>query len=136
MGCWGIGNFDNDDALDWASNLGESLGLDPVDRVLRAPCNGEYLEAPEASEALAAAEVVAALLGHPASDLPVNLARWIAEHRGLDARPYREVALLRVRAVLDENSELRELWEENDEDFPFWKATVEALIARLSSSVR
>jgi len=134
MGCWGIGNFDNDDALDWASNLGESLGLDPVDRVLRAPCNGEYLEAPDACEALAAAEVVAALLGHPAGDLPVDVARWIAEHRGLNARPYRDAALAHVRATLGNNSELRALWAENEPDFPFWKATVEALIARLSSA--
>lgn len=61
------------------------------------------------------------------------MARWVAEHRGLD-EPYRETALDRVRAVLGKNSELRELWENNTEDYPFWKATVEALIARLSSA--
>lgn len=134
MGCWGIGNFDNDDAMDWACELSEGTGFRPVDRVLLAPCNVEYLDAPEACEALAAAEVVAALLGHPASDLPVDVARWVAEHRWIDARPYREVALLHVRAVLGNNSELRALFAEGEADFPFWKATVEALIARLSSA--
>jgi hypothetical protein len=134
MGCWGIGTFENDDALDWAFDLGQNSGLDPVHRVLRAPCDGDYLEAPDACEALAAAEVVAALLSRPASDLPVDVARWIAEHRGLDARPYREAALAHVRAALGTNSELREIWAENEADFPFWKATVEALIARLSSA--
>lgn len=135
MGCWGTGTFENDDALDWAFDLGEGSGLDPVQRVLRAPCDGDFLEAPDACEALAAAEVVAALLSRPASDLPVDVARWVAEHRGLDARPYREAALAHVRAALGNNSELRELWAENEPDFPFWKATVEALIARLSSAV-
>lgn len=134
MGCWGMGTFDNDDAMDWATELSESVGFRPVDRVLLASCNVEYLEAPEAWEALAAAEVVAALLGHPASDLPADVARWIAEHRWIDARPYREVALAHVRAALGDNSELRALWEESEADFPFWKATVEALIARLSSA--
>ncbi len=134
MGCWGIGTFDNDDAMDWACDLSEGTGFRPVDRVLLAPCNVEYLGAPEAWEALAAAEVVAALLGHPASDLPVDVARWVAEHRWIDARPYREVALAHVRAALGDHSELRELWAENEKDFPFWKATVEALIARLSSA--
>jgi hypothetical protein len=134
MGCWGTGTFENDDALDWAFDLGQNSGMDPVQRVLRAPCDGDNLEAPDACEALAAAEIVAALLGRPASDLPVDVARWIAEHRGLDARPYREVALAHARAALGNNSELRELWAENEPDFPFWKATVEALIARLSSA--
>lgn len=134
MGCWGTGTFENDDAMDWVFGLDENAGLSPVEQVLHAPEDGEFLEAPEASEALAAAEVVAALLGHPAADLPVDVARWVAEHRGLDARPLRESALLRTRAVLGDNSELRELWEENEEEFPFWKATVEALIARLSSA--
>lgn len=135
MGCWGIGNFDNDDAMDWSMRLNDSGGLGPVEQVLRVPANGDYVETPEASEALAAAEVVSALLGHPATDLPVDVARWVAKNRGLNARALRDVALTRARAVLGENSELRELWEENEEDFPFWKATVESLIARLSSVV-
>lgn len=134
MGCWGTGTFENDDAMDWAFDLSECFGLDQVDRVLRPARDGDYLEAPDACEALAAAEIVAALLGRPASDLPVDVARWIAEHRGLDARPYREAALAHARATLGGNSELRELWAQNEPDFPFWKATVEALIARLSSA--
>lgn len=134
MGCWGIGTFENDHAADWVWCLEESDGLAVVERALGAPSNGAYIEAPEACEALAAAEVVAALLGHPAADLSVEVARWVAEHRGLDARPLRDAALTQVRAVLGDNSELRELWKENEEDFPFWKATVEALIARLSSA--
>jgi hypothetical protein len=134
MGCWGTGTFQNDHAADWVWTLEECTDLGPVAQVLRAGSRDEYLEAPEASGVLAAAEVIAALLGHPASDLPVDVARWVAEHRGLDARPYREAALDRVRAVLGKNSELRELWENNTEDYPFWKATVEALIARLSSA--
>ncbi len=133
MGCWGTGTFENDDAADWAWTLQESDGLDAVERTLGALADGGYIEAPEASERLAAAEVVAALLGHPSADLPVDVARWIAEHRGLDARPLRDAALNHVRAALGGNSELRGLWEENEEDFPFWKATAEALIARLSS---
>jgi len=134
MGCWGTGTFENDHAADWAWSLEENDGLAVVERALGAPSNGGFFDAPEAREVLAAAEVIAALLGHPAADLSVEVARWVAEHRGLDARPLRDAALSRVRAVLGNDSELRELSEENEEDFPFWKATVEALIARLSSA--
>jgi hypothetical protein len=135
MGCWGVGTFENDDASDWIWTLEESDGLAVVERALAAPSSGACVETPEAREALAAAEVVAALLGHPASDLPVDVARWVAEHRGLDARALRDAALRRVRAVLGNDSELRARWEENEDEFPFWKATLEALIARLSSAV-
>lgn len=134
MGCWGTGTFDNDHAADWVWTLEESEGLGAVaEALLSAPGDTDF-EADEASESLAAAEVVAALLGKPSAELPVEVARWVAAHRGLDARPYREAALNHARATLEPNSELRELWAENYADFPFWKATVEALIARLTSA--
>ena len=38
----------------------------------------DYIEAPDASAALAAAEVVAALLGRPAVELPDAVAAWVA----------------------------------------------------------
>jgi hypothetical protein len=54
MGAWGAGAFDNDDALDWLSELGDSpdfaLGRAALDVTAL-----EYLEAPEGSAALAAA---------------------------------------------------------------------------------
>ena len=134
MGCWGTGTFENDHAANWAWTLEESDGLGAVSSVLCASRNGDYIEANDASVALAAAEVIAALLGKPSAELPVDIARWVAEHRGLDARPYREAALNHARAILGSHSELRELWAANETDFPFWKATVEALIARLSSA--
>lgn len=76
---------------------------------------------------------MAALLGKPSSELPVEVARWVSENRGLEALPYRESTLNHARAVLSGNSELRELWQENEAEYPFWKARVEALIARLGA---
>jgi len=134
MGCWGTGTFDNEYARDWVRVLEERDGLGAVSQVLCAPRNGEFIKADEAVASLAAAEVVAALLGHPSGELPIGVARWISEHRGLDARPYREIALNHARAILAGNSELRKRWAADEAGFPFWKATVEALIARLEST--
>lgn len=134
MGCWGFGNFQNDDALDWVGELQNGAGFGAVTRVLQAELNGAYIEAPDASESLAASEVVAALLGRPSADLPVEVARWVAENRGQDAAPYRERALNHLRAILSGHSELRELWKQSESDYPFWKATVESLIARLEAT--
>ena len=92
MGCWGVGNFENDDALDWLGDLQDGAGFGAVERVLGARLNGACIEAPEASESLAASEVVAALLGRPSGDLPVEVARWVAENRGQNASALQENA--------------------------------------------
>jgi len=63
MGAWGIGSFDNDDAVDWAYELGESQGTELLVATLEAIGPEDHLEAPDCSIALAAAEVVAALSG-------------------------------------------------------------------------
>ena len=65
MGAWGLGNFDNGDALDWVVDLKEPSGLGILEKPLSAVQTKShgYLEAPECSIALAAAEVVAALCG-------------------------------------------------------------------------
>ena len=60
MGAWGCDVFENDDAGDWAYGLEDrtDLGLvtETIERVLAQP---GYLEAPDASAALAACEVIA-----------------------------------------------------------------------------
>ena len=76
MGCWGIGTFENDDAADWVWSLEERDGRAVLEHALAAPSDGGYFEASKACETLVAAEVVAALLGHPATDLPLEVARW------------------------------------------------------------
>src|SRR5450756_344941 len=65
MGAWGPGIFENDTACDFASAVAGGGGVQAVghalDRVLAS--EGNYLEAPEAEEGLAAAEIVARLRG-------------------------------------------------------------------------
>ncbi|SFN43433.1 protein of unknown function [Formivibrio citricus] len=58
-GAWGEGAFDNDDALDWVAQCTRSKDITPVSRALQAVLSTEYIEAPEGSAAIAAAEVVA-----------------------------------------------------------------------------
>lgn len=67
MGAWGMGAFENDDASDWLAALDgavpQRLRL-TFERVTAIEPE-LYLEAPAASEAVAAAEVVTAMLGKP-----------------------------------------------------------------------
>ena len=63
MGTWAVDAFGNDDAADWAYGLENVKDLSLVEATLdkAIASAGEYLEAPEAAEALAAIEVIARL---------------------------------------------------------------------------
>ncbi|MFG2744470.1 DUF4259 domain-containing protein [Streptomyces chartreusis] len=116
MGTWDIGPFENDTAADFANDLddaaeGERETL--IRRVLmRTVGNRDYLEAPGAEEAIAAAALIAAQCpgGEPVSphygpdepvpSLPTDLSRLAVE--ALDR-------------VLADESELSELWEEAED---------------------
>src|SRR2546430_16610875 len=62
-GAWGDGNFENDDALDWVADCVKSATPVPVSAAIDGAVRSKYIEAPEGSAAVAAAEVVAAALG-------------------------------------------------------------------------
>lgn len=131
MGAWGLGSFENDTALDWAGDLMETRGLSVLKKALDiAP--GQSLDADEGSEAIAAAEIVAALIGRGRAndDLPEEVAAWLPTLQSLDAQSLRGMAVQALDAVLSQDSELRELWAET-EDFEAWKGDVEALRALL-----
>ncbi len=132
MGAWDVGNFGNDDAMDWAGEFEDA----PSEKAIRAALSDAadakgYLESPQASIALAAAEVVAAAHGQPSATLPAKLAAWASAHSSI-ATPERLAqaiaAVLRVRG--DQNSELAELWKDSP-DAANWLAEIGNLESRL-----
>jgi len=74
MGAWSYESFGNDDACDWIAQLEEHNDLGFVESTLDAvlAVGDDYLEAPEACEAIAAAKVVARLRGDAGSGIPVQ----------------------------------------------------------------
>lgn len=114
MGAWGAGAFDNDDAMDWVAELegaeDEAVLVAAFEEIPEEA--GEYLEAPDCSMAIAAAEVVAALRGKPADDLPEEVSAWVEKK----AAPKQSVVALAKAALkrIAAESELQELWDESD----------------------
>ena len=141
MGAWGGGVFANDDAADWAGDLVDDGSVQHVQDALSvaAECPGDdYLEAPEGSEALAAAEVVAAAGGRPLPDDACSEAvlQWAAEHPEIATADWLALALRAVNRVMAPQSELRELWLDHDEGADpdaarEWKHAVAELRSRL-----
>lgn len=135
MGAWGILAFDNDDANDWAFGLDDVSDLSLVETAFEVvEDTDDYLEAPEASNALAACEVLARLQGRPGykNAYTEKVDEWVAAH------PLKPSAALLARAnavidrILGDKSELRELWDDSPEDDK-WLASVEELRQRLQA---
>jgi hypothetical protein len=127
MGAWGYLFDENDDAADWLADFAESPSWAVVDRAL-AITDADYVEAPDASNALAAAEVVAAGLGKASPRLEGAVAEWATPQAGA-AAARRELAIAAITIVRD-GSELSELWQEADE-YADWQASVNEALARL-----
>jgi hypothetical protein len=131
MGTWGSGPFDNDDAGDWTYQLTPDADERVIERALDAVgANGDP-DATTCQAAIAAAEVVAAGLGHPVLGLPDAVAEWVATHSDL---PWRTLAPMAFRSVarIVAGSELRDLWAESDDDVD-WREELQDLQDRLTN---
>ena len=115
MGSWGHKPLENDSAADLASSFNESKNTNVLEHVfdaINALNVDQYLEAPEAEAAVAAAQILQNLTPDEIKEDDRN--RLISKSN---------IALKRVL----ENSELKELWSESDE-YKDWVAVVRILI--------
>jgi hypothetical protein len=144
MGAWSHLPFDNDDAADWVSEL---LDQDSITMIVDAFCavtrpsssdddGNEYIELPEASIAVAAAQALRLLteksskaVDDEAPDEPTaQIREWSRQFEALKpTRKWYAAALEALRASTHKkNSELYEVWYESTE-FGLWKKSVDGL---------
>jgi Domain of unknown function (DUF4259) len=137
MGAWGCGVFENDTALDWANRFSRS----PSRRALSEPwylvSRSGHAGDDQGIEALAAAEVLAAMAGKPSPVLPAALERWAAENRLEPLVPDMQLAAEAIQAIqhVSDYSELKDLFEGGgclDE----WLAVLEELIVRITAGIK
>jgi hypothetical protein len=118
MGAWGTGPFQNDEALDFLGGVEEAarsgrLGAlePPLEHVVHS---GDYLNAPEVTEAVAAAAVVGAVLNPAAAAGAPNLPEWVVQVPGerLDNELVELARRALRRALQPQDNEAHELWAE------------------------
>lgn len=132
MGAWGAGSFENDDASDWLGDFCDDPDKEALSGALSTVAETDaedYLEAPDCSAGLAAAEVVAALKGAPHPDMPDDAKECVSK---LKSEAGAGMVALALRAVerIRANSELKELWDESESPDE-WYAAVGELEQRL-----
>ena len=132
-GAWDTGPFANDDALDWVWELSESNDLSVVETTLKSAASSSgYLEAPTASMAIAAAEVVAALRGNPRPELPDEVTEWVRDHNVAVGDDLLKIARIAIEnAKKKDTSELAQLWLDSEELMDAWLKDLDDLLKRL-----
>ena len=130
MATWDYHNFDNDAAADFADTFRQRPNEAVLYEALATAAEEEgTLELADASQALAAAELVAAIIGRPAQDMPVGLlpATTLLDADGQE--DLQELAQEAVEAVL-RDSELQARWAAT-ENYADWQALQQNLLTRL-----
>jgi hypothetical protein len=125
LGAWGTGSFENDAALDFVAGVRSVDDLQLVFAALMREAGD--IDADLASEAIAAADIIACCHGRPAAQIPEQVRQLAARVQPPDA-PLTQIAIEAVHAVRD-RSELAELWAEADD--AGWTETVDTLLLRL-----
>ena len=128
MGTWSAGSFGNDCALDFAFRLNGTPDLASAIEVLGPKTN--WIDSDLASEAIAAADIIAALLGRASTDLPDEFPGILKSYES----PSSALVASASKAVehVRSNSELAELWAESEDDD--WTRVLDDLVERLDLS--
>jgi hypothetical protein len=141
MGAWGHGHFENDAALDFMADIEESNN--PKDLLNEAfdTADADYLETDVGTSAIVAAAYVDRQINgtrftSSEHDEPLEVDTFPDRHPDQNFSDLKEKAVQALINVLDENSELNELWEENEEDYPAWRESIEQMIQRLGGDLR
>ena len=145
MSIWGTGPFDNDDGADWFAELRDAPRLQAIQEAVEEiaqPGHVGYIEITDGAEAVAAAEVLAELLGSSGEEPLIDedlgeffaaLRAEIGRERPLDVETLVRQAVDALEIIVNdaENSELLQVWEERPGDAPAWRSAVAALQDRL-----
>jgi hypothetical protein len=135
MGAWSVGSFENDDALDFLAEITESDDLSLIRKVFdNVITSTEYVEAPDACQAIVGAEIIAAAIGRPTAEAQQNtsLNQWLTQIQPTIDNALIVQAIEALTLILAPNSELRELWEDS-EYYAEWKSAMIELRQQLEA---
>ena len=129
MGAWGVLPFENDNALDWVWELDDAEDNSLLEETLESVAEQEEIFE-QCEEALAAAEVVAALLGKPLPELPDGVQAFLKRNGTRKPSPKLVKLAAKVVRAIGQDSDLKSRWDES-ESAPTWQKSIDDLLRRL-----
>ncbi|RJF71218.1 DUF4259 domain-containing protein [Deinococcus cavernae] len=132
MNAWNFGSFDNDSARDFTVEVVQDGGvaLREAFEVVLDP-DMDYVEVEEGARALAAAEILAAVLTGDTQHLTdAGLRHWVQNADKTSLSDLRALAAEALNRVLAPDSELPEQWEDTA-DSGAWLSDVQRLRSTL-----
>jgi hypothetical protein len=111
---WVIGGFRDDDAQRWVEQFTDE-GLSAISEALTSliEADQDELDESQCHAALAAVEVVAALLGEPSDDLPEEVQEWVEENEDPVDDGIRKKSASALERI-EESGEVRSLVPQED----------------------
>lgn len=132
MGAWAEDVFGNDTACDWAGDFADNPNLDIVNAAVERVLHAEYIDSDEASECLVACEILARMKGNwgERSSYSTSIDAWIESSKITPPENLINNAKIAITKILGENSELRELWDEDGKNEK-WHQEINSLLSRV-----
>jgi len=136
MGVWAVDAFGNDTACEWADDFSENPSLDNIKNAINCVIDSEgFLGCEEAYEGLVACEIVARLKGNwgGKSGESEKIDKWV---ESVSIQPSEELIVTAEKAIariLDQDSEVQELWAGEVGKTKKWHSEMNALLARVKS---
>lgn len=138
MGTWGTGYFEDDAALDFMNDIEQSS--DPKRMLAKAfdsAIKSDYIESDEGSAVIVAAtyvdrQVNGTKFTTESNDAPLDVDTFPDRHPDQNFLDLKAKAVSALARILGDNSEINEVWAENDEEYSTWREGIQQLIGRLS----
>lgn len=135
MGAWNYGVFDDDTAYDALEDLMASKDLlKDMGQYLDDVITSEYVEYDDRQYAIVSAAIMDTILNGTEQRCDDDTyIRWMESIKNLDVHPLKQKAVKAIEAVLSDHSELKELWEDNEELYSSWREDKLSIIKRLQA---
>lgn len=137
MSAWGVGILEDDRSLDWIGEEYSVAGVEAVRDALQlaidTPAHDD-LDLISGVASRVAAEIVAVVFGAPCGDAGNDDLETLKEHaeQVVEHDDLPEMAVIALARLVADNSELNELWSENDdENSVAWHNAIADLTSRL-----
>lgn len=133
MGAWDFAVFDDDTAYDVLDNLKESSDIiKDMEKYFDDVIEADYVEYEEGYYALVSAAVLDSVMNdtqYRCDD--EDYFEWIKSLKRIDLTSLQSKAIKAIDVIISDKSELKELWEENEELYSSWREDKRSIQKRL-----